>query len=68
MSEKNSWQTWRENLTERQQQQLEMAEEYVKRWKTAGAPGHSHFELLARLAEELDLMAEEITGVQIDGG
>jgi len=41
---------WRNDLSERELQAVEHAEVYKERFMKAGAPGHTHFELIAKLA------------------
>lgn len=45
---------WFTTLTPRDQEQVRHAREYAQNYASAGAPGHSQFLLIAKLADLLD--------------
>lgn len=57
---------WRNELSERELQAVEHAESYKAHFMKAGAPGHTHFELIADLAARLDRMQDQVRGIGRD--
>jgi len=55
-------QYWRDTFSEREQKEIDFAEKYVRDFNH-GTPGHTHFVIIARLAELLD----EVTKREIKG-
>lgn len=53
---------WRNNLSERELQAVEHAENYACNFMKAGAPGHTHFALISKLAGLCDEMQDMVRG------